>query len=1170
MLLSDDSIDQRLAQLLRWLCPTIVGFAIVYATIGGVYQDWRTVASACGIGAHGLLTMLAQFEHRRGHRYRASYLVAGGAVGSILIITMLQPALYSSMVVVPFLIAAMLLQYAAPRHTWYCLAGCCAASMLVILLGETVPRITRLPESIVSLLRLSSLTAMIIFALVMLGQFSSRLQDMLTRLRAAYARLEAQHAELARLSYQHQLILNSAGEGIYGVDARGIVTFVNPTAASMFGWDVSELIGQLMHTCTHHAQTDGIACPLLVCPMCAVLEDGVVRRRTDEVFWRKDGTSFPVEYVSAPIHEQGAIGGAVVLFRDITERKQAEEALQRSEQLYRTLAGNLPNGAVFLFDYDLRFKIADGQALLALGFTRTALEGKTLWEVLPPEISGAVEPFYRAALAGEECAQEATYGDRAYVSYYLPVRNEQGEVFAGMIMSHDITDRKRAEQALIEERALLARRVEERTAELSAANVELARAARLKDEFLASMSHELRTPLNAILGLAETLQEQIYGALTSEQDQALQGIEESGRHLLTLINDILDLAKIESGTMTIEVSEVRFGDLRATLDQSFIQVASDKGLGFSVGLDETLPPALFTDGKRLQQVLRNLISNAIKFTEHGQVAVRITSASEGWSLDHESLNRAGSVIAFAVADTGIGIAADKQKIIFEPFQQADGTTTRKYGGTGLGLSISRDIAWLLGGEIRLSSTPGEGSIFTLYLPHSYQFDEGEYGQFDGTLSEAPMHVSGDGHASGAMQHATIAGQSTDVVVLVPAEVPDDRDNIQPGDRVLLIVEDDTAFARILLDTAREKGFKGVIALRGDDALYLAHEYKPVAITLDLKLPVVGGWTIFDLLKHDPATRHIPIHIISAADERQRGLQLGAIAYLKKPVTREALTEAFAEIRGFVERQARNLLVVEDDQVQRNSIVELIGNGDVVTTAVGSGAEALEALKGGRFDCMVLDLGLPDMTGSELIDRIKREVGLSDLPIIVYTGKELTRKEETELKRMAETIIVKDVQSLDRLLAETALFLHRVEANLPQPKRQMLERLHKLDPTLVGKKVLIVDDDVRNIFAITSMLERYQMQVVYAENGRDGLEVLQSTPEISIILMDVMMPEMDGYETMRAIRRMRKYKTLPIIALTAKAMKGDREKCIDAGASDYITKPVDTEQLLSLLRVWLYK
>jgi CheY-like chemotaxis protein len=426
---------------------------------------------------------------------------------------------------------------------------------------------------------------------------------------------------------------------------------------------------------------------------------------------------------------------------------------------------------------------------------------------------------------------------------------------------------------------------------------------------------------------------------------------------------------------------------------------------------------------------------------------------------------------------------------------------------------------------------------------------------------------GNGRFSEA-QHTAADGAET--VIAKASEIPDDRANIEPGDRVLLIIEDDPSFARILLDSAHERGFKGIVALRGDIGLALARQFKPDAITLDIELPVIGGWTLLDRLKHDPATRHIPVHIISVAEERQRGLQLGAAAYLQKPVTSEALTKAFSELKGFVERKVRNLLVVEDDEAQRNSIVELIGNGDVITHAVGNGTEALQALKAAQFDCMVLDLGLPDMTGFELINRIKREIGLIDLPIIVYTGKELTRKQETELRRLAETIIVKDVTSLDRLLAETALFLHRVEANLPQPKRQLLDQLYRLDPVLIGRKVLIVDDDVRNIFALTSVLERQQMQVVYAENGRDAIELLHETPDVHVILMDVMMPEMDGYETMRAIRKMRKHRHLPIIALTAKAMKGDREKCIEAGASDYITKPVETEQLLSLLRVWLYK
>jgi CheY-like chemotaxis protein len=401
-------------------------------------------------------------------------------------------------------------------------------------------------------------------------------------------------------------------------------------------------------------------------------------------------------------------------------------------------------------------------------------------------------------------------------------------------------------------------------------------------------------------------------------------------------------------------------------------------------------------------------------------------------------------------------------------------------------------------------------------------------------------------------------------------VPDDRAGITTGDKVLLIVENDLTFASILLDAAHEKGFKGVVAVRGDVGLAMAKQLHPDAITLDIELPALDGWTVLDRLKHDPVTRHIPVHIISVTEEVLRGLKLGAIAHLSKPVGLEDLKTALGTISGFIERKVKNLLVVEDNDVERNSVVELIGNGDVATTAVATGAEALAALERTPFDCMVLDLGLSDMSGFELLEKMRSSASMSQIPVIVYTGKELTKKEETELRRVAETIIIKDVKSLDRLLDETALFLHRVEGNLPEPKRKILQRLHNTDPALAGKKVLVVDDDIRNIFALTSILEQYQMEVLYAENGKDGIEMLKNTTGIDVVLMDVMMPEMDGYEAMKAIRNMRKFKSLPMIALTAKAMKGDREKCIEAGASDYITKPVDTEQLISLLRVWLYR
>jgi len=533
-------------------------------------------------------------------------------------------------------------------------------------------------------------------------------------------------------------------------------------------------------------------------------------------------------------------------------------------------------------------------------------------------------------------------------------------------------------------------------------------------------------------------------------------------------------------------------------------------------------------------------------------------------VEQELLNAANAVVAFSVSDTGIGIPREKHGVIFEAFQQGDTGTSRKYGGTGLGLSISRQITRLLGGEIRIESSPGEGSTFTLYLPVIYPSQPvPEPAATEGGVAVAPAGTE-------PMKLVQTAASRVMLAPVVEREVADDRSSIRDGDRILLIAEDDVNFAQILLDLARDRGFKGLVAQRADRALALAREYQPTAVTLDLRLPDADGWTILDRLKHDPATRHIPVHIISVEENWQRGLRLGAIDFLTKPATKESLSEALTTLHEFVDRPVKRLLVVEDDAVARQSIVELIGTGDVQTTTVGSGEEALDALQRQQFDCMVLDLGLPDMTGFQLITRVKSEIGLRKLPTIVYTGKQLTRREEAELRRLAESVVLKDAGSPERLLDETALFLHRVTANLPESRQRMLEQLHRTDPALTGRKVLIVDDDVRNIFALTTFLERSRMEVSYAESGREGIARLQEAGDIDAVLMDVMMPEMDGYETMRAIRDNPRFRQLPIIAVTAKAMKGDREKCIEAGASDYIAKPVDMDQLLSLLRVWLYR
>ncbi|MBE9180457.1 response regulator [Oculatella sp. LEGE 06141] len=700
---------------------------------------------------------------------------------------------------------------------------------------------------------------------------------------------------------------------------------------------------------------------------------------------------------------------------------------------------------------------------------------------------------------------------------------------------------------------------------------QLALTSKYKSEFLANMSHELRTPLNSLLILARLLGDNPDGNLSGKQVEYIRTIYSAGTDLLELINDILDLAKIESGTMSVEIEPLQLTDLKNYVESNFEQLAQTQNLTFRVELAENLPDTISTDARRLQQVLKNLLSNAFKFTDEGSITLRMAPAN-GSFVNGTSDNGASSAIAFSVIDTGIGISPEKQAIIFEAFQQADGTTSRKYGGTGLGLSISRELAQLLGGWIELTSQLGQGSTFTLYLPQLHEAQPPAR-PYQGTVRSSSRSASA---VKAAMTTATPSVGAAppspgDQVSKAPRRVvADDYGSIQPGDRTLLIVEDDLNFARILLDMAREQGFKVLVASRSEDGLALAREYKPNAIMLDIHLPDLDGWTVLDRLKHDPGTRHIPVHILSVDDEQQRGFQLGAIAYLQKPISPDTLTQALVSIKGFIDRQVRRLLVIEDDHIQAESIRELIGNGDVQTTVVGTGSEALTVLKTETFDCVVLDLGLPDMDGFELIEQIKQEEKLAYLPIIVYTGKELSRPEETRLKRLAETIIVKDVRSPERLLDETALFLHRIQANLPQAKRQMLEQLHQTDSVLVGKTVLIIDDDVRNIFALTSLLERYEMNVLYAENGKDGIDCLRSHPEVDVVLMDVMMPGMDGYETTRTIRVQEQMKTLPIIALTAKAMQGDREKCIEAGASDYISKPVDTEQLLSLLRVWLYR
>jgi CheY-like chemotaxis protein/signal transduction histidine kinase len=712
-------------------------------------------------------------------------------------------------------------------------------------------------------------------------------------------------------------------------------------------------------------------------------------------------------------------------------------------------------------------------------------------------------------------------------------------------------------QQLAEQNAEVERKnqeIEQARRALEEKATELSLTSKYKSEFLANMSHELRTPLNSILILGQQLGDNPESNLTPKQVEFARTIHGAGSDLLNLITDILDLSKIESGTVTVDAEKIYISNLLDMMARPFRHEAENRRLGFEVQIDPELPRTIVTDAKRLQQVLKNLLSNAVKFTEQGGVRLSVSAAVAGWSADHPILKDAARVVAFEVSDTGIGIPHEKQRIIFEAFQQADAGTSRKFGGTGLGLAISRELASLLGGEIQLRSTPGAGSAFTLYLPQTY-------------VGPTVPSLATGGRDARALQPA--AYQAVRVADRSLEQIPDDRDKLEPGDAVLLIVEDDPHYAQILVDLSRVQGFKVLVAARGADALALASQWKPTAVSLDVFLPDMLGWTVLSHLKQDPATRHIPVQMVTLDEDRQHGLARGAFAFVTKPANSEALHEAIARLRDYAPRRKR-LLVAEDDAAERMSITELLGHDDIDIASVATGADALAALHEQAFDCLVLDLRLPDMSGFEVLERLREDGASSDLPVVVFTGKDLSPEEDAQLHTLARSVVLKGVESPERLLDETALFLHRVVADLPPEKQQMLDQLHRSDDDLVGKKVLVVDDDVRNIFALSSVLERRGMTVLTAGTGREAIELIESTPGLAIVLMDIMMPEMDGYETMRVIRRNPSFWRLPIIALTAKAMKGDREKCLDAGASDYLAKPVNTEQLLSSLRMRLHR
>lgn len=707
--------------------------------------------------------------------------------------------------------------------------------------------------------------------------------------------------------------------------------------------------------------------------------------------------------------------------------------------------------------------------------------------------------------------------------------------------------------------------------EQKAKDLELA--SRYKSEFLANMSHELRTPLNSILVLSQLLNENRKNHLDEKEQEYAKTINSSGSDLLELINEILDLSKVESGKIDLYIENLYFDDLTNFIQKSFGPVADKKGLELFVNIANNLPEFIRTDVQRLYQVIKNLYSNAIKFTHEGSITLNVYRPDNTIVLHHKHLSPE-KTIAFAVHDTGIGIPQDKLDLIFEAFKQADGTTSRKYGGTGLGLSISKGFTELLGGEIQVESIEGEGTTFTMFMPENYT----EPTNKDEVQSKVELLEKGNpAPDTAADEQETDQIESTGSTPkklpkeqLVVEEANDDRNAILEGDLTLLVIDDDKTFTKILYDLAHEHRFKCLIAYDGESGLHYADYYRPNAIILDIGLPGIDGYEVMARLKRNKRTRHIPVHYISAADKTIDSLKQGAIGYLSKPVSKDSLEAVFNKIEAIVSNPLKKLLIVEDEESMRISISNLMSGDNIKIDAVSSGEEAIEKLDAETYDCMILDLGLKKMTGFELLERIKKNDKLNTLPIVVYTARELSKEEDLKLQVYASSIILKGARSFERLLSETTLFLHQVESDLSEKKQDMLRKIHNREDVLNGKTVLIVDDDMRNVFALTSVLEGYEIKVIFAKNGKEGIDKLEANPQVNLVLMDIMMPEMDGYEAMRIIRKNARYKQLPIIALTAKAMKDDREKCLAAGANEYLSKPVDTAKLVSLLRVWLYR
>jgi PAS domain S-box-containing protein len=957
------------------------------------------------------------------------------------------------------------------------------------------------------------------------AQSRLRMQYLLKESQELTETLQEQQQEICDSEERMRNLIDTVIDGIITIDEQGIIESVNPAAEKMFDYMWSDLVGQnvkLLMPEPERSQHDQYIHNYL-----SSHEAKIIGNIREVVGQRQDGSTFPIEISIAEI-QRGEERLFTSIIRDITARKEAQEALQTQQEELRATNEELQSQSEEL-------------------------------QVQQEELRQTNEELEERSKELEQQGNE--------------IRKKN------ILLEQHQIEREKVHVAL-----------EKKAKELELAN-------QYKSEFLANVSHELRTPLNSMLILSHLLTENKEENLTAKQFEYVQTIHAAGSDLLVLINEVLDLSKVEAGKIEICFEEVLLSDLIAGIMPKFQPLALQKELAFNILLDDDLPESLYTDGHRFQQIINNLLSNAFKFTNEGEIKLDIKRSD--YQLKHlgeekTSEGLAQNVLAFSVTDTGIGIPKDKQELVFEAFQQADGSTSRHYGGTGLGLSISRRLAGLLKGELHLESEEGQGTTFTLYLPEVQE----EYGdniqdgvekthvleelEHENTISiqkgsdifnadiqalqstpPTDETVCQTDEEENAMPSAESSSPSTEV------EIIDDRASIEATDRLLLIIDDDRSFSSVLMELAHEKEFKCVIAEDGKNSLQMVEQYQPNAIILDIGLPKMDGWHVMERLKDNPETRHIPVHFISASEVSLEAKKMGAIGYLLKPVTMDDLGEAFEKIERFVANKLKNVLMLVDHEVRRRKIQNLVVDKEVKLTVAKKRFDASESMHTAAFDCIIIDIDVEQGSGIQFLTQLEGD-NISQVPVILYAERDLTTEEEKVLQACEAILPIKAVKSPERLLDEATLFLHQVEANLPGDKRKMLRMVHDKEAILKHKKVLIVDDDIRNTFALMTILENKEMEVIVGETGQEALAQLEENPDTAIVLMDIMMPKMDGYDTMRKIREQKEFRQLPIIALTAKAMKGDKAKCIDAGANDYLTKPVDTDKLLSLMRVWLYQ